>query len=237
MKQYSDVTICAAKDLRARGYTYREICSYLNEKIPKSTLNGWIRDIPTPPWYQEKISKLSQTNIKRIHELAAVKNKSILEQRLREIRSRNVSLINIVDRPVAKLILSTLYWCEGNKYPSSKYLKFGNSDPKMISLFITLLRLCYELDESKFRMTVQCRADQDQTMLSKYWKEITGIPSSQHYNPRIDSRSIGKPTQKLNYHGVCVIDFFDSDLQCELQFTGELLGSPDSINLVKNQIK
>lgn len=237
MKRYSDVIIWAAKDLRSRGYTYREICSYLDEKIPKSTLNGWIRNIPTPPWYQEKISKLSQTNIKRIHELAIIKNKDLLEKRLGEIRSRNIPLINSINRPVAKLILSTLYWCEGNKYPSSKYLKFGNSDPKMISLFIVLLRLCYKVDKSKFRMTVQCRADQDQAILSKYWGEITHMPSSQHYNPRIDSRSVGKPTQKTNYRGVCVVDYFDSDLQCELQFTGELLGSTDSINLVKNQIK
>ncbi|MFZ2200066.1 MAG: hypothetical protein WAV40_04735 [Microgenomates group bacterium] len=237
MKQYSDNVKSVAKDLRSQGYTYREICSYLNEKIPKSTLNGWIRHVPTPPWYQEKIDKLSQTNIKRIHELAALKNKEILISRLEEIRTRNISLINLIDLPVAKLILSTLYWCEGNKYPSSKYLKFGNSDQKMISLFITLLRLCYKLDESKFRMTVQCRADQDQTTLGKYWEEITKIPSSQHYSPRVDSRSIGKPTQKQNYRGVCVIDYFDSDLQCELQFTGELLGSIDSINLVKNQVK
>lgn len=237
MRLYPNYLISKAKDLRSQGFTYREICKEIGEKIPKSTLNGWVRNIITPDWYQDKIDNLSQTNIKRIHELAVITNKLRLENRLNSIRNRNISLITLVNKQVAILILSTLYWCEGNKYPTSRCLKFGNSDPKMISLFITLLRLCYQIDESKFRMTVQCRADQDQDLLTKYWQNITYIPSSQHYKPRIDPRSNGKPTKKLNYHGVCVVDYFDTDLQCELQYTGELLGTNTSIEIMKNQIK
>lgn len=233
MKRYSDSLIKNAMSLRSAGHTYREITRELDTHIPKSTLSSWFKHISLPPEYWARMKTLGHENIK----LAQKQNKIRLESRLSQIRVKNINFIKKIDRPTGIIILSTLYWCEGNKYPSSRYLKFGNSDPKMISLFITLLRLCYKLDESKLRMTVQCRADQDQTVLSKYWEKITNIPPFQHYNPRVDSRSIGKPTLKSSYHGVCVIDYFDTDLQCELQFTGELLGSDASIELMKNQIK
>lgn len=90
----------------------------------------------------------------------------------------------------------------------------------MISLFITLLRSCYPLDESKFRLTVQCRADQDLDQLSTYWQKITGILLIQHYSPRVDKRSIGKITLKPKYKGVCVVEYFKTNIQCELQFLG-----------------
>ena len=233
MKQYSDVTICAAKDLRARGYTYREICSYLNEKIPKSTLSSWFKNITPPVEYYQRMETLRYSNIL----LAQQHNKKQLDLRLNNLKIKNIDLIKQINLPIGKIILSTLYWCEGNKYPASRDLRFGNSDPNMISLFITLLRTCYRIDESKLRLTVQCRSDQDQSKLSEYWQNITGIPPAQEYKPRVDARSNGKLTLKSNYRGVCVIDYFDTNLQCELQFTGELLGSRDSINLMKNQLK
>ncbi len=215
--------------LRAQGYTYREICTLTKSRIPKGTLSGWLKGIPLPNSYYQKIHELGGDNIIK----AQAQNKKVLSERLNRLRNKNKSLIHRLNISVGKLILATLYWCEGNKYPSSRYLKFGNSDPGMISLFITLLRKCYKLDESKFRLTVQCRADQNQDELTKYWTKVTNIPPSQHYPVRIDTRSIGKPTQKANYHGVCVVDYFSTDLQCELQFTGELLGSADTIELMK----
>ena len=229
--------IFAAKELRSQGYTYKEICSYLGEKIPKSTLNGWVRSIVPPPFYKEKIANLVHSNIKHVHKLALIKNKELLDKRLDAIRIKNSSLIQHVDRAVAILILSTLYWCEGAKYPSHNGIRFGSSDPEMIRLFITLLRCCYAIDENKFRLTIQCRADQNAKELTIFWQEITKIPPTKTYKAQIDKRSVGIPTQKLSYKGVCVIEYLDSNLQYELQFLGRSLGSIESISIMKNQIK
>jgi intein-encoded DNA endonuclease-like protein len=129
MKRYSDVIIWATKDLRSQGYTYREICSYLNEKIPKSTINSWVKNNTPPPFYNEKVANLIHTNIKHIHKLALIKNRELLNDRLEAIRIKNFSLIKSIDLPVGILILSTLYWCEGAKYPSHNGIRFGSSDP------------------------------------------------------------------------------------------------------------
>lgn len=227
--KWSPTLIQKVQALRAQGYTYREITTLTKCQIPKGTLSGWLKDIPLPDSYYLHIKESGHDNITK----ALIHNKKLLSARLTALRNKNKFLLHHIDKSVGKLILATLYWCEGNKYPSSRYLKFGNSDSGMISLFITLLRECYKLDESKFRLTVQCRADQNQDELTKYWTKVTNIPPSQHYPARIDTRSVGKPTQKVNYHGVCVVDYFCTDLQCELQFTGELLGSADTIELMK----
>lgn len=237
MERYSDVTIFVAKDLRTRGYTYQEIRNYLKTNIPKSTLSGWLKYTPTPPFYQGKIAILTRKNLKQARKLALTKNKELLEQRLNELSIKNTHLISRIDRSIAILLLATLYWCEGAKYPSHNGIRFGSSDPEMIRLFIVLLRCCYKLDENKFRLTIQCRADQGTKGLILFWQDITSIPPAMTYKPQIDRRSIGIPTQKKSYKGVCVIEYLDTDIQCELQFLGRFLGTTKSTDLMKNQIK
>jgi len=233
MVPYSQQVIQQAQELRRQGFTYREICHRLNHEIPKGTLSYWLKNISLPLAYYGRLQKSRITNI----QIAQTANKQLLDYRLHTLRAKNIHLIHYIDRSIGKLILATLYWCEGNKYPSSRNLKFGNSDPNMIKLFLALLRSCYRLNESKFRLTLQCRADQDPTSLIHYWARLTQIPPTQHYQSRIDRRSIGKPTLKQHYKGVCVIDYLDTNLQCELQFLGEYLGTDPAIQQMKNQLK
>jgi len=76
------------------------------------------------------------------------------------------SLLKDID--VAKVALITLYLGEGSKNSARSSLTFGNSDPKVIDLFLTLVRKCYKIDETKFRCTIQCRADQDIKALENF---------------------------------------------------------------------
>lgn len=233
MRTYPQDVRNQARTLRSRGMTYPEIRQSLHLDIPKGTLSYWVRNLVMPPAYQARILRLSNGNILS----ALASNKLKLEKRLTTLRNKNVHLISKIDLDVGKLILASLYWCEGCKYPTTRSLKFGNADPHMIDLFLTLLRNCYQLDETKFRLTIQCRADQPQSSLSQYWYNLTQIPLSQHYPPRIDKRSIGKPTQKRHYKGVCVVQYFDTNLQCELQYLGEYLGTNSALAQMKNQIR
>ena len=87
----------------------------------------------------------------------------------------------------------------------------------VIQLFLNLLRYCYDIDETKFRCTLQCRADQDIKKLEKFWSQITRIPLSQFYKARIDPRTNGRPSRNLDYKGVCRIDYFSADIFMELK--------------------
>lgn len=115
-----------------------------------------------------------------------------------------------------------LYLCEGSKRNGGS-LCFGNSDPTIIRLFLRLFRICYPVDEGKFRCTVQCRADQDLKQLPLFWSKVTQIPLNQFYRSRVDQRTIGLPTKKVDYKGVCRIDYFSAAIYNELRVVGGLL--------------
>ncbi len=93
---------------------------------------------------------------------------------------------------------------------------FGNSDPFIINLFVSLLRYCYSVDECKFRCTIQCRADQNIKELELFWSRVTKIPLLQFYKARVDPRTVNKPSKKKDYKGVCRIDYFSADLFFEI---------------------
>ncbi len=124
---------------------------------------------------------------------------------------------------LGKLICGLLYLCEGAKYPASRFLYFGNTDPKIIYFFLALLRKNYNIDEKKLRFDVIYRWDQEYEQLKNYWSRVTKIPKSQSFKSKPDIRTKGKPTLKKGYRGVCRIIYCDTSLQFELQSIGEAI--------------
>ncbi len=202
----------SVKKLRKRGKTFTEIKDCLGIFIPQSTLSNWCKGITLPEKYFEKIRVLNIKSQKRAVE--ACKQKGAIK--IAKIIDNNKHLSPLLkNRDVALISISLLYLCEGFKTRKGS-LAFGNSDPFIIDMFLDLLKRCYKIDNSKFRCTVQCRADQDTKKLEKFWSKITKIPLSQFYGTRIDKRTIGKKSLKPEYKGVCKIDYFSADVFIEL---------------------
>lgn len=205
-----------AIELRKKGKTYSEIQKSLKIGIPKSTLSYWCNKIKLSKKCRDRILELVLKNAKKSRKTALIVNRTKREKYLKSVRVRNKHLArSLRNKDTAKIALVMLYLGEGGKHQRGSLL-FGNSDPFIISLFLHLLRYCYRIDESKFRCTVMCRADQNAKELEKFWFKITDIPFSQFYKTRRDARTIGKPTKKKNYKGVCKIDYFSSDIYTEL---------------------
>ncbi|HOX30417.1 MAG TPA: hypothetical protein P5080_05490 [Candidatus Paceibacterota bacterium] len=203
--------------LRKSGNTYAQISEKLKVKIPKSTLSEWCRGIPLPAGYQRKIREYNLFTLQKARESAREAIEEKKREKIKAIRKYNSRLAGVIsDKDMAKTALAMLYLGEGFKNPKRGSLAFGNSDAFTISLFLYLLRFAYNIDESKFRCTVQCRADQDTESLEKYWSRITLIPLKRFYKPLIDRRTIAKPTKKADYKGVCKIDYFSADIFHEL---------------------
>jgi len=202
--------------LRKKGKTYSEIRKKIKKEIPKSTLSYWCKNIYLSPLQQERINKCIKVNIEKGRMLAILANRKKRERYLNSVRDRIKDLKKIIlDKNVAKIALAMLYLGEGTK-SSNGSLTFGNSSPEIINLFLRLLRFCYKINESKFRCTLQCRADQNIKVLEKFWSAITEIPIKQFYKARVDQRTIGKPSKNTEYKGVCRIDYFSADLYTEL---------------------
>jgi len=132
-------------------------------------------------------------------------------------------LVKKIDIYLYKLLLSILYLGEGAKYGRSSTLTLGSSNPLIIKLYLKLLKKSFTIDNSKFRVRIQCRFDQNIKKLEKYWKETTAIEKKQFYPTYIDKRTKGKPTLKKDYKGVCTIHYFDKKIQLELIYLADAI--------------
>lgn len=212
-----------AINLRKSGKTYSEIKKDTGVNIPQSTLSYWFKNIKLSKNQKNRIDKIVLKNIKK-GQLAALKVNKIKRQAyLDSVENRVKHLGKLMyNKDVAKISLAMLYLGEGSKVRKGS-LMFGNSDPEIIKLFLGLLRHCYEIDEKKFRCTVQLRADQNIGKLEKFWHTITKISKKQFYKARIDPRTIGKISKKPEYKGVCVIDYFSADILNEFKKIVEVI--------------
>lgn len=203
--------------LRKQGKTYTEIRQALNTDTPKSTMSYWCKNVVLPPNYQAKIIKYNKINLEKGRQIALNINMAKKEKQLELIKKRIAPIKGVINnKDAAKVVLAVLYAAEGSHNPKRGSIMFGNSDPFIVSLFMRLIRMCYPVNEEKFRCTVQCRADQNTGALENFWRNTTKIPSSQFYKTRIDPRTIGKPSKKPDYKGVCRIDYFSTEVLNEL---------------------
>jgi len=210
--------------LRKVGRTYGEIQKILDKNIPKSTLSYWCKKVPLSKQYQKRIKGLISHNFQKGRAVALLVNQIKRKEHLELLAKRNIHLVTIIkNKDTAKIALAMLYLGEGSKDPKRGSMMFGNSDPVVVNLFLRLMRYCYDVDESKFRCTLQCRADQKIKTLEKFWSQVTKIPLPQFYKARIDPRTIDKPSKKLDYKGVCRIDYFSADLFWELKQIAEII--------------
>lgn len=208
--------------LRKQGKTYSEIGALI-PKVSKSTLSYWLSTLELSNKQKEKLSK----NINRkLFKARATSLEIAKEKRIKYIiktENENSYIFKLLtNKRIAKIILATLYLGEGSKARHGS-LSFGNSNPDIINLFLKLMRNCYDIDESKFRCTIQCRADQNIPYLEKFWLHLTKIPKKQFYGARVDSRTIGKPSLKPDYKGVCRLDYFSAKIYNELLVMGRMI--------------
>lgn len=210
-------------NLRSQGKMYSEIQAILNVTIPKSTLATWCKGIKLNSEQKVRIAKIVLEKLPATRKLSLESRARRRLQMLEEIRQRHIELPNLLaDSNVQKIALAILYAAEGSKSEGGGIM-LGNSNPAIIRLFLFLLRQSFVIDEKRFRCTLQCRADQNTEKLQKHWSELTRIPASQFYKPQVDPRSIGKPTKKLDYLGVCRIDYFSASVFHELKQVIEML--------------
>lgn len=192
-----------AKLLRKQGYSYGQLTKEL--KVAKSTLHEWIRGVKRPA----KFSKLDRIRwIKEIQPMGAQGNKRKREKIVNRIISETkieVSKLRI-NQEIRKAVLSMLYWAEGTKVRGA--LQFANTDPRLILLFVSLLRRCYELDESKFRVRLHLHYYHKVKKLKIFWSRLLNIPTTQFEKTYRKSRSKEK-TFRRNFGGICFVKYYN----------------------------
>ena len=211
--------------LRSSGKTYSEIRQELGIKISKSTLSYYCSGIKLSLKQKERIETIGTHNLHKARQISIKIRREIREAKIDDIYARNNDLIKLLKHDgVAKLVLGALYLGEGSKGRRS-CLTFGNSDEKIIKLFLLLLRASFVIDESRLRCTLQCRDGVETEPLKKYWSKVTGISLERFYKTQIDRRYNSSKKIKGEYKGVCRLDYMSSVLFEEIMAIGNIMCS------------
>lgn len=197
-----------ALKLRSRGYSIIEISNKL--KIAKSTASAWCSNIELNKKALVRLEKrrlLGQYMKIKIYK----KRQQLTEEERKKTVSKFLSSIKI-NTDLAKLCCALLFWCEGNK--STTIVRFTNSDPSLIALFLSLFRKGFSPDENKFRALIHLHEYHNDIIQKEFWSKITKIPITQFYKSY--NKSNTKKRIHDNYQGCISVSYYDAKLAKEL---------------------
>jgi len=210
------------RTLRRNGLTYSEINAKLGTRIPKSSLSYICRGIILTADQTIRINSLLGELLTINRQKALAANKGIQISLREKIRRRNLQFKHLSERE-AKIALALLYLGEGAKWRSHRGLYLGSSDPRIISIYMGLLKRCYGIQAGEFKCRISHRADQNLGELEEFWSKQTKIPRSNFYKTKPDPRTVGKPTLRPDYRGVCVLMRRGTEIQLELQSIADII--------------
>src|SRR3989344_5363925 len=191
--------------LRQKGKSIRDIEMRL--KVPRSTLSGWLRDIPLTTKQKEKLFQNWRNalvvarkkavlwhNEEKVKRLALAKVEA--RETLKKIKTNNIAIL--------ELALAMLYLGEGSK--KAEETSMGNYDPLILKTFIAILKKVYEIDAARIRCELYLRADQNIQHMKIFWSKTLNIPIENFKNVNLDKRTANSKTYE-NYKGVCMVRY------------------------------
>lgn len=159
--------------LRKQGKTYTDILRAV--PVAKSTLGIWLKDAKLSVPENQKF-----TEAKRLASLRGgqAKKKQRVEKQ-QSIILKSKSEIGSLSRRDLFLIGVALYWAEGSKekdYCPGSPLRFANSDPHMIKLFLNWLEEA-NIEKGRIRFDIYLHDNNKYRVIEviRYWSRSTGF--------------------------------------------------------------
>jgi hypothetical protein len=201
--------------LRKKGKSIK----YINKKlgIPLSTLSGWFKDIKLTSKQKEKLERDREIGLIKARKKAKIWHNNEKQKRLKLAKKeahKLISKINFSDERNLEIALAFLYLGEGFKNYSTA---MGNSDPRILKFFISILRNNYQLKIENIKCELHLRADQDEKTIKGYWSKELKIPQKNFTKTSFDKRTNGSVTYSY-YKGVCVVRCANVAIQRKLLY-------------------
>ena len=173
-----------ARELRAQSWTLQDIATELG--VSKSSVSLWVRDVDFVP------------NPHRIRHTGPRKPSSLHVRKLAEIErcaAEGLEVIGGLSQRELLLTGLTLYLGEGFKRDSG--VGMANTDPRVLLYFVTWLRACFEIDESRLRVRIYLHENLDLEAAEQFWSGYLGIPRTQFTRPY---RAVADATRRISKH-------------------------------------
>lgn len=197
-----------AIELRKLGLSYKEILEQI--LVSKSSLSLWLRSVKLANNQKQGLTKKKLAGMKRGWEachkkrvLATEEIKKISEEEIKKLTRRELWLIGI-----------SLYWGEGHKEKEGRPgtgVKFSNSDPKMIKIFLKWLFDILQEKREKvyFEIYIHENCKNRLQQVIDYWSDCTGFKTKNFNHIYFKKNKINTKRKNIgeNYYGllrVCV---------------------------------
>lgn len=166
-----------ARELRKKGVSVNKIAARL--QVSKSSVSLWVRDIILTVEQLEKLQKHTIVGADRGRLKSALIQKNRRLKRIQDEIEKGKKYFSNINHGEFFATGLAIYWAEGTK--KQRRISFCNSDPKLIQLMISWLKLYFKIPLSRLGCYVGINQihTQREVIVKKYWSEITGIPLNQ----------------------------------------------------------
>jgi hypothetical protein len=214
-----------ARELRAQGWTYKEICDELG--VSRSSVSLWVRDVEFDRAAWEARANANYVNgnygpQKRRHRQENDKHLEIAR-----MKAQGVVRVGCMTEQEFLVAGTALYAGEGSK--TGTEVRFANSDPRMLLFFVTWLRHFYDIDESRLKFRLYLHEGLDLDAAEEFWSDMLDIPRTRMIRPY---RATPDPSIRRSKHPMgCPSVYYCSAtiLRSILGLCSALLACPDSL--------
>jgi hypothetical protein len=202
--------------LRRSGLSYREILQEL--PVSKSSLSLWLRDVPLTDEHRRAMRRraadASSTRAETNRALGARRRADVsaaAKQQIAGLAESELFVAGVV-----------AYWAEGVKnkpWRSGAGVRFMNSDPALIGMFLAWLRLLGVADD-RLVFRVQIHESGDIAAAVRFWADAVGVPevkvatTLKRHNPSTVRKNTGD-----DYHG-CLSVYVRRSADLNLRIAG-----------------
>lgn len=172
-----------ARELRAQSWTMPDIAAELG--VSRSSVSLWVRDVEFVPNPRRTRTQTGHTNKLRLRKLAEIEQLDCdgIEQ-IAQLSEREFLLVGVA-----------LYVGEGFKRDGQ--VGMANTDPSVLRFFVTWLRRCFDIDETRLRVRLYLHEGLDLEAAEQFWSDLLEIPHCQFRRPY---RAAADPTRRHAKH-------------------------------------
>ena len=192
-----------AIELRKHGLSYKEIL----EQIPveKSSLSIWLRNVRLAKKQEQILSSKKMAGMRRGWE---ARHAGRIRTSI-EIKNKAAGEINTISVRELWLMGVAMYWAEGSKekeYNPGSGIRFSNSDPKMLKLFLKWLIEITKTPKEDIYFEIYIHENHRDRVkkISKYWADVINFPID-YFNRVYFKRNKTNTNRKnisANYNGL-----------------------------------
>jgi predicted transcriptional regulator len=159
-----------ARSLREeRGYSIKQIAALL--RVSTSSVSLWVRDIELTHEQHKALRERNPAYNRQLNGRAIAsanrRAERVAYQEQGRVLARRADMLHAAG--------CMLYWAEGARERNA--VRFSNSDPEMVRMFVDFLRSYFQVADEHIRLTCHLYADHidRQREIERFWLDVTGL--------------------------------------------------------------